>query len=146
MFVDLWNSIWQSVQMVCLFMIAMFLCMLANTGLGIAVATKTETFDVKVFLNGFIRNLIMILSVAGLSAGLSAAFELISIYGIEITDLATYVGQFSDLAIVSIILTLTWKVYAKQAFEKLKSFGGLDDKETVTITQLQMNAQNERGL
>lgn len=132
MFTDVMQSVLSGVTMTSAFCIFMFFCILSNTLLGAAIATKTETFDKKVFFNGIKRNIAILLGVDVLAAGFSGLAKLIEVYGIALEYSAEIQG-FTTLGIVLIILTLSYKVYGKQALDKIKSLGDLKDEDIIPI-------------
>lgn len=125
----------ESLVMTSSFCIFMFCCILSNTILGSVVASKTGLFDIKVLLRGIGRSIGVLLGVDILAVGFSGLSKLIEIYGITV-QYSDAVQGLTTLSIIAIIITLSYKVYGKQALDKLRSFGDLKEEDIVSISPL----------
>lgn len=132
MVTEIFTSLKDSLIMTSSFCIFMFCCIVANTILGAVIASKTEIFDKKVLLHGIVRNIGILIGVDILSVGFAGLAKLIKIYGI-VVEYNDAVQSLTTLSIVAIIITLSYKVYGKQALDKLASLGNLKSEEIVPI-------------
>ena len=111
-----------NILMASLFCFFMVFCMLANTVLGISVSLKTSVFDWKILFNGVLKNILLIIGIIFLTAGVSGITQLLDYYKIvaqETTDFVSVTG------IILIVVSISYKIYVKQAIEKINSFTGL---------------------
>lgn len=118
------------------FCIFMFCCILSNTILGAVVASKTGLFDFKVLLHGIARSVGVLIGVDILAIGFSGLSKLIEIYGIAV-QYSDAVQGLTALSIIAVIITLSYKVYGKQALDKLRSLGDLKEEDVVVISPLE---------
>lgn len=126
---DIINSVFSSIFMASFFCFFMVFCMLSNTVLGVAISFKTNVFDWKVFLNGIIRNTFFIFGIIFLTAGVAGITQLFDYYKIvaqETTDFISVTG------IILIVVSISYKIYVKQAIEKINSFTGLKSNSVVS--------------
>ena len=126
MFNDVLNAVLDSLVMVSSFSLFMLCCALSNTILGSIIASKTATFEWKTLAKGLLRNIDV------LAAGLSGITKLIEIYDV-VPQYSDALQGISVLAIVAIIVTISYKVYGAQAIEKIKAIGGIKDEDIVPI-------------
>ena len=110
----------------------MLFCAFSNSILGSVIASKTNEFQWKTLLAGVLRNIGVVLGVDILAAGLSGITKLIEIYNVA-PQYSESIQGVSVLAIVAIIITLSYTVYGKQALDKIKSLGNLKDEDIVVI-------------
>lgn len=126
MFKEVFSEVFCNMAMVSSFCLFMVFCMLSNTLLGIAQSLKLQTFDFKIMLEGILKNVIIILGINLLTAGISGVTKLIEVY-----DLATQYEQtiqdVSVITIVSIIITASYLVYGKQAIQKIKEINHIEE-------------------
>jgi len=125
---EILNAVLDSLVMVSSFGIFMLFCAFSNSILGSVIASKTNEFQWKTLLTGVVRNI----GVDILAAGLSGITKLIEIYNVA-PQYSESIQGVSVLAIVAIIITLSYTVYGKQALDKIKSLGNLKDEDIVVI-------------
>lgn len=131
---ELWIAILNSLEMVSAFCVFMFCCILSNTILGAVIASKTDIFSWKILLRGVLRNIGILVGVDILAAGFAGLSKLLEIYNIAI-EYSTDIQNMTVLGIVIVIITLSYKVYGKQAIDKIKSLGDLKDEDIIVIKQ-----------
>ena len=129
---EILNAVLDSLVMVSSFGIFMLFCAFSNSILGSVIASKTNEFQWKTLLTGVVRNIGVVLGVDILAAGLSGITKLIEIYNVA-PQYSESIQGVSVLAIVAIIITLSYTVYGKQALDKIKSLGNLKDEDIVVI-------------
>ena len=132
MFNDVLSSVLESLVMVSSFGLFMLCCALSNTILGSIIASKTATFEWKTLAKGLLCNIGVVLGIDVLAAGLSGMTKLIEIYDV-VPQYSEALQGVSVLAIVAIIVTISYKVYGAQAIEKIKAIGGIKDDDIVPI-------------
>lgn len=123
-----------SIIMVTSFCVFMMFCIASNTLLGVVSASKTQTFSASKLFKGIVRNAVFVLGVDALAVGVDGVAKLIDIYGI-IPDYAESITNISSLAIVGIIITLSYKVYGAQAIEKIRGLGSLSENDVIPISR-----------
>lgn len=133
MFNEISLAVKDSVIMVSSFCIFMLFCLASNTTLGAVTASQNKNFQIGKLISGIVKNLVIVFGIDLLAVGVSGLSKLIEIYEI-MPEYSDSVSEITTLAIVAIIITLSYRVYGKQAIEKIKAIGELKEEDIIPVT------------